>query len=330
MKPILDFIMDIFRFHKKKILFLLGCILFWFLVLFPYDDLSDFVTLKVTQATQSRVYLQFDGLSFGLMPQLGIMMDQVMVETAFAPPISMKTLGMAPKLSMIFGIPGGKIKAYDIFGGNAIVDIGPSNELEIQGQELNLNINLDDVALKELSKFIKQATQAPLNMSGTTNLQSQVYVDPTFKTQPQGQVEMQIEKLEIPSSNLSLQGMSMPLPALKLSNVKLRGSLKDGILNIKEGKIGSGEKNDNLYGEVTGDLEMRIVTGGKVLLTGYNLRVNLNISDNLKRQLSTVLGFVDLYKSIGSKYKFDSLKGVRYAMTLKARSMNSEPQVSSY
>ena len=63
---------------------------------------------------------------------------------------------------------------------------------------------------------------------------------------------------------------------------------------------------------------------------GYDLKINLNVKENLKRQLGTVLGFIDFYKGIGSKYKFDSLGSVRYSMRLTARNMREAPRVSSY
>lgn len=327
----LNVFLNIFRFHLKKIFFLFASIVFWFLILFPYDDLSDFVTLKVTQMTQSNVYLQFDGLSFGLMPQLALKMEDVVVESVYAPALAMKTLGFAPKMSILFGNLGGKLKAYGLFGGDAVVDLGPSNELDAEGQEFGVSVNLEKVSLKELSKFIKKAANFPLSMNGETELESKIYVDPTFKKQPKGNLQLVIDQLEIPSSNLALQGgLSMPFPALKLSNVLIQGSINDGKFYIKEGKIGSGEKNDDLYGQVTGDFFFDIRPGGRFVPSGYDLKINLNISENLKRQLSAILGFVDIYQGIGSKYKFDSLKGVRYSMRVSARNMQSPPRITNY
>jgi type II secretion system protein N len=246
MNQVYTFVLDIFRYHKKKIGFLVASIAFWFVVLFPYDDLSDFVTLKVTQATQSNVYLQFNGLSFGFLPQLGIKMNEVLVESVYAPTLSMKTLGFAPKLSNIFGSPGGIVKAYGLFGGDASIDFGPSNELDVEGEEVGVEVNLEEVALKDLSKFLKKSYNFPLSVQGTTNISSKMNIDPTFKVQPKGRIDIKIKQLNIPSSNLPLPmgavTMSMPLPSLKLTDVVIEGSLNDGKLFIKEGTIGSGEK----------------------------------------------------------------------------------------
>ncbi len=326
-------ILNVFKFHKKKIAFFFAAISFWFLVLFPYDDLSDYITYKTTQMTQSQVYLQFDGLSFALLPQLGLKMENVLIEMIKIPPFTVESLGVAPNLSMVFGQPAGVVKAFGLFGGNASVDVAPSNELDVEGLELGFDIALDDVALKELSKFAQKTSNFPITISGNTNFDSNMFVDTTYKMQPKGEIKLNIKDLDIPSSNIPLPmgagaSMSMSFPALKLTNLELEGNVRDGILNIKKGNIGD-QKND-LFGTITGDLFFELQRGGRLKMGGYDLRINLNVSENLKRQLGTVLGFVDIYQGIGEKYKYDSLRGVRYSMRLKSRSMQMPPQVSSY
>jgi type II secretion system protein N len=315
-----------------KIVFLGGAIVFWFVVLFPYDDLSDYVTYKTTQMTQSQVYLQSDGLSFALMPQPGIQMENVFVETVLAPAFEVDTLGLAPGFGLLFGKPSALLKAAGFFGGDASVDVNPSNELDTQGLELGFDVILQKVALKKLSKFLQKQGNFPLTISGQTDLDSNLFFDTSYKKQPKGEIDLKIQDLDIPSSNIGLPMgggamMSMSFPALKLSALELEGNIREGILNIKKGKVGD-PKND-LHGTVTGDLFFDVQRGGKVKMGGYDIRLNLNISESLKRQLETVLGFVDIYNGIGDKYKFDSLRGVRYSMRLKARNLQTPPQVLS-
>ncbi len=326
----LEILGNVFRFHKKKIVFFIFSFLLCFVLFFPFDDLSDFITLQVSKITQSNVYLQFDGLSFGLIPQLGIKMENVVIESLFAPTLSVKTLGFAPHLtSLIAGQLGGKLRAYGLFNGDASLSFGPSRQLDIDGPETGLEIQLENIQLKELSKFLKESYQLPISMSGETQLNSNLYIDPSFKESPKGDLRLSIKQLSIPSSNIALGdfGMSMPFPALKLSEVLIVGNINDRKLFIKEGKIGD-IKND-LHGEITGDIFFDIQPGGKFIPAGYDLKINLNVSENLKRQLGTVLGFVDIYQNIGQRHKFDSLQGIRYSMRLTARTMNTPPRVSA-
>lgn len=331
MAPIIQFILSIFKFHKKKIAFFFGSIIFGFLVLFPYDDLSEFATQKISEQANNQVYVQFDGISFGLLPQLGIIVKKAVIESVFAPTIEVDSLGFAPKIASLFGSPAGKVVAKGLFAGEANVDFGPSNELQEEGDEFGLEIELDDIQMSELSKFLKQSYNFPVTMSGTTQFSSRLYMDPSFKAKPMGDVNLNIEKFNIPSSNLPLNmngvTMSMALPALKLTNLNIVGNINDGKFFIKEGKIG--EAKDDLHGSITGDFFFDINPGGRFEPKGYDLRINLNISENMKRQLSTILGVVDIYNGIGEKYKFDSLKGVRYSMRLTARNMSEPPRVSN-
>lgn len=332
MKRVLEIISEVFKYHKKKILFLLGSVVVGIFLLFPYDDLTDFVTLQVTKATSSNVYLQFDGLSFGLMPQLGIKMDNVVIESVFGPTLSVETLGFAPKItSLITGRPGGKLRAYGLFAGDGSVSFGPSNQLEIDGQEMGVEVSLEKIQLKDLSKFLKDSYQFPVSMKGTTNLESKVYLDPTFKAQPKGDVNLSIEQLEIPSSNipLNMNGamLSMSFPQLKLSQVKIVGNINDRKLIIKEGKIG--DVKNELHGDITGDLFLDFLPNGRVVMGGYDLKVNLTVGENLKRQLGSILIIVDSYEGIGSKYKFDSLQGIRYGMRLTSPTINGYPRISA-
>ncbi len=332
MNQVLAFILSIFKFHKKKILFLLAAIAFWFVVLFPYDDLSDLVTFKTTQMTQSQVYLQFDGLSFALLPQLGLKMENVLVEMIDVPPFKVDSLGVAPKFSSLFGQQAGILKAYGLFGGDAAIDVAPSNQLDVDSLELGLDIDVENLELKELSKFLDKKSNMPVTISGETNLQSKMYIDTAYKVQPKGEVKLNINNLDIPSSNIGLPmgggaAMSMSFPALKLTTLEMEGNILDGILTIRKGKIGT-NKND-LFGTVTGEVFFKLMPGGRMQMGRYDLKINLNISENLKRQLDTVLGFIDFYQGIGEKYKFASLRGVRYAMRLKAPNTRTAPQVSA-
>ncbi len=329
---ILQSIINVFKFHKKKILFFFGSISLGTLILFPYDDLSDYITQQVTQQTQSNVYLQFDGLSFGLMPQLGVKMENVLVESIYAPTLAVKTLGFAPKVSSFIGSAAGKIVAYGIFKGEASVEFSPSNELKIDNEEVGLEVSLEDVDLKELTKYISESKPLPITMNGTTQLDSHFFIDPKFKKQPKGDINFQVKNLDIPSSIIPLRMgaavMSMSLPALKLSELKIEGNLNDGKLFIREGKIG--ETKDDLYGTVTGDVFFQMAPGGRFLPAGYDLKVNLNISENLQRQLKLFLSVLDMHEGIGDKYKFKSLRGIRYSMGLRARDFNSAPQIKPY
>ncbi|MCJ8276175.1 MAG: hypothetical protein HRT44_13360, partial [Bdellovibrionales bacterium] len=187
MKKVIDAILTVFRFHKKKIVFFFGSFAFCALVLFPYDDLSEFVTQLISVNTANNVYIQFDELGFGLMPQLGLKMSNVIIESVYAPALDVDTLGIAPSItSLLFGTPGGTVKAYGLFQGEAIVSVGSSNELDTDGPEYGIDVEVEDLELKELTKLLKSNYNIPLQASGKSQIESTVHLDPSFKEQPKG------------------------------------------------------------------------------------------------------------------------------------------------
>ena len=318
----------LFRYHKKKILFFLGSIVFCFIVLFPYDDLSDLVTHQVSIRTNNNIYLQFDNLAFGFLPQLGLKMSDVLIESVFAPTLSVETLGVAPKISsLIFGTPGGKIKAQGFFGGDASVSFGRSNKLQIEGQELGIDVDAESIDLKKLTKFLKTSYNLPIEASGSTDIESLVHIDPLFKNQPMGNVNLILNDVVVPPTSIPLGGfMTYSLPGLKLSQVVLKGNIQDRKFIIKEGKLGN-PKND-LFGDITGEVVLDVRPGPRMKLGGYDLKLNLNFSESLRKQLELVLGVIDGYQGIGNKFKSESLKGVRYNLTLSSHSMAAPPKIS--
>ena len=67
-QAILGFVRDIFKIHKLKIFTVVFSALLFFVMLFPFDDLSDLVTEKVAVATNNQVFLTFERLNLSLFP----------------------------------------------------------------------------------------------------------------------------------------------------------------------------------------------------------------------------------------------------------------------
>ena len=324
-------ILNTVRYQKKKIFFFMGSTVFCILILFPFDDLSDFITTKISQATRNNLYLRFDNLSFSIFPLLGIKMNNVIVESSYAPTLKVKKLNVAPKImSLITGRPGGKIKARGLFNGDVDIQFGPSKKLNMEDPEIGVDVHLKKIKLKHLSRFLKETYQFPLNLSGETAIESKLHIDiPRFREQPKGDFKIHVQKLKIPSSQIPLgYGMSFPIPSMEFDQLSFVAEIDDKKLTITEGKIGG--KKDRLHGTLTGDIFLDFQPGGRLKDGGYNLKVNLNIKNTLKEQLEAVFGFIDIYQGIGEKYKFDNLTGIQYSMQISANSFQSPPRISSF
>ena len=72
MKKVFELIIQVFRFHKLKILLIFGSAILFFAMFFPFSDLTDFVTAKVLEGTGNQVLFQADSLDLGLFPPISL------------------------------------------------------------------------------------------------------------------------------------------------------------------------------------------------------------------------------------------------------------------
>jgi type II secretion system protein N len=271
------------KFHKLKILGALGfAVLFGFLI-FPYDDLADLATAKVSQITNNSVYLQFDTLDLGLLPP-GVSMGNVSVETRTLPAVKAGHLDISPWLSgLIVGKQGGSVDAKDLFGGVVAADFHEGEKTKGGERVKSIAVDAKGLKLPVLAKFLSEGNLAQFLLQGTLDASTQLQIDPLFETQPSGDVGLKIDNFSLPGQTLHVSmapgapAMPLPLPEVKLGNTKLNAKMADGSLQIQDFSFG----NDNtLAGKVTGQIGVtfrRSNAGVQPIVGSYDLRVNLRL-----------------------------------------------------
>ena len=127
----MEFLKNIFRFHKAKILLFFGLIVAFVVVFFPYDDLSDMITSQVAEASGNSVYIQFEDLSVGFLPQPGVKMSNVVIEhPLIAGELRADTLKAAPSiLAAIKQLPLLRLKMENLFKGNLDLTTSPAAKM---------------------------------------------------------------------------------------------------------------------------------------------------------------------------------------------------------
>src|SRR5688572_5073294 len=119
MSQLTEFLRDILRYHKIKILAFLGMTVFFLVLCFPYEDLGDWATAQISELTQRQVYLQFDKMGFSVFPQPGIQFENVYMESVFTPDLKIGALSLAPSLRGLVSFkPGVTVYAEDFLNGN--------------------------------------------------------------------------------------------------------------------------------------------------------------------------------------------------------------------
>jgi type II secretion system protein N len=315
-------IASLFKFHKLKILGVLAFAILFALLIFPYDDLADLATAKISQMTNNQVYLQFDTLDLSIAPP-GVQMGGVSVETPTLPAVKAGNLEVSPWLSgLLLGKQGGSVDAKDLFGGVVAADLHEGDKSKGGERVKNIGVTAEGIKLPALAKFLADGNFAQFLLQGTLGLNTQLAIDPLFDTQPSGDVNVKIDSFTLPGQTLRIsmmpgaQPMPVQLPEVKLGNTKLTAKMADGALKIEDFSFGN---DQTLAGKVTGQIGVtfrRSNAGVQPTVGTYDLRINLRlpkafVAANEKAGLS--LAFAMLPQSA----RKDTAKGTELAFRLQ-------------
>ncbi|MCC6137065.1 MAG: type II secretion system protein GspN [Bdellovibrionaceae bacterium] len=310
-------IKNIFLHHKSKIFLCFALIFAFVVVFFPYDDLGDTVTSLVANNTGNTIYVQFDDLSLGFLPQPGIKMSNVFIETPFASEIKADTLKVAPSILAVFtGKPLMRAIAENLFSGNLDVSLSNSNKIKAD-QAVAADIEFLDFNLNDL---VKAFVPFPMKANGTASLNALVDIDLEMKSQPEGNVSLISPKLSVPAfsfeTNTNGIKQSMAIPTLNLGKVQIKGQLKNGKVLFTDTVIGSAK--DDVFAKIGGDIDLRIAPNN-VVVSYYNLAIDLTLKETFIKNLGPYGLLVD---GMIGKFKSKSLDGTRYAFRLQFNPFN--------
>ncbi len=300
---ILSPIFSLLRFHKKKLGALLLFYLFFLYWLFPLNDMGDFVAVKVSELTARQIFVNFDTLQFNLVPQPGLALSNVIVETPFTPAITAKYLTASPSIMGLFSLkPGVSVHAEGLLGGE--VDVvtrgGDKNPAGKRKQKIDLDIS--GLNLLEVSKF----AQLPLNISGSLSANVNTQLDVDMVEQPQGNIELHAEKAVIGESSIMTPMMGpVAIPRINLQDIVLEGLADKGAIQVS--KLTIGKPGSDIFLNATGRFEMRfekVGTDVQSRLGAYDLLIKLSVGDTFKQQVGTYLMLLASYATAGNSYSF--------------------------
>lgn len=313
-------ILGLFR-HWGKIILFAWCVLIFTLVLFPLDDLGDLASSFVAKMTGNNVYLRFDRMGLTVAPQPGVQFKQVHVETNTMPAVSVAEMTLTPSLSaLIHKQPYGHFKAKGFMKGQVSVELSPGKRTEDGRQRFMLNVDASKLNVYD----IRELTNLPLLVRGQLNLNiKEAQIDPVFKEQPEADVSVQIDKFELPASNVATQIGPITLPDLKLGQIALNGRVSGGRLNITSGTIG--KPGDEVEGSIKGNLGISIQNNNGVftpIIGGYSVELDLKIQKSFEDKASLFLSFLE-------SYRVQTPQGSRYRFKLSAANLQNPPSMEA-
>jgi len=283
---------NVLKNHKLKILFFTLCFMLSLFMLFPFQDIGDLVSTQIAKFTNNQVYVQFQKPGISLYPGLGLELEDVYIETAMFPPIKAKTLSVNPSLSGLLTFsPGVSIHARESLGGNIDFSIKSSSINSKPAQTFSIYATQLD-----LGKVVG-LSPIPIPVEGKLQLISNGEVDPTFMEDPNGNVQITINNLNLSSESISTPMGPMTLPPLTLNEVTLAGELKDGQLRVEQLQVG--DSKDELMAQVKGRLDLKIRNVGgvaEVTLGGYDIELRMQAQTSFQNKAGLFLSFLNSYK----------------------------------
>ncbi len=308
-------------FLKFSGLTFIAALIFAFII-FPFSDLTDLISTKISEQTNNTVFLQFDSLKVSIVPQPGVQLDNVYVETQTTPALTAESIVAAPSArGIIQKKPYGDITASGILGGTIEVSTSKAPATEKNPDRLKIVINANSLSLTK----IKDIANLPLALKGKLNTSATIETDLALSEQPDADVNLEVSSLEIPPANVNLGSFGqLPTPELKLTTLSLKGRLADGTLIIDSATIG--KPNDELYGTIKGRIGMNLIRIGPSRVvpqfSAYNLEIDLKAKKSFQDKANLFLTFLDGYKK-------DIPGGAHFKFKVSAQSLSAGPSINS-
>lgn len=317
----MNFIVISFRFilnHKWKISLVFVLTSVFLFILFPLGDLNDFISSKISQLTNNKVFVQFEQMHLNPLTTT-LNLEQILIETEGVDHLTIDKLSATPSIiALVKKQPGGQITAEGLLGGNLNLKVTPAGSsktgsnsdgsTETMLQKSELDLTLDKISIKEIKKIIS----SDLPMSGFLDLNANFVVDPAFIEQPEGDLQARIQKFELQAASVQLPDLGgINLPEIKFSSIELKGKLQGGRFTIENGKLGS--TSDDFFGLIKGEVGITIQNlNGQIrpLISSYNLSIDVQAKPAFKERAGFFLNFIDQYKKeeLGlTRYKFKLL-----------------------
>lgn len=298
-------LLSLLKNSKLKFLVLIVSAVVFLFTLFPFDDLGDLVSSQVAQLSGNSLYVQFDKLKMSIIPQPGVQLKDVFVESRQMPPLSASELTITPStMGLIQKKPYGHISAKGFLKGDVDLRVskGARSDNGVERQQIEISaqkLNLTD--LRELANL-------PVMLKGKLDLKTTALADLTLQEQPEVDIAVQISQFELPPANVNTAMGPLTLPDLKLTAVELKGRLAAGRFIIESGTIG--RTGDELQGTIKGNLGLNVQNQGGTpvpQMGAYNIEVDLRAKRSFQDRAALFLSFIDSYKtptSDGAQYKF--------------------------
>jgi hypothetical protein len=321
MKKVLELIIQVFRFHKLKILVVLLSSAFFTAVMFPFSDLTDLVTAKVLESTGNQVLFQADQLNLSLIPPISFGAENISVDVGQYPTVEAKTVSIAPSIFSLISLAAGgnpasinvSLDAEGLMGGHVYISHKPDGTSDDGAKKNRLTVRADAIQVGDIQDFLN----LPIAVQGKASLNTSFDFFPNFDGQPEGQLQVSSKSIKIPPGTIPTQFGPLPMPGVVWSQLAVKAHM--GSSNLYLDDISFGSPHDPMSGRVKGHMNLRVDRSGPVL-GAYDVSVELNVSTSAERDLDTLLILL-------KDFRQSTPQGGKYIFRVTAQAANAQPNL---
>ena len=118
LKSLISFLVDIVRFHKKKVFLCFSFVGIFTVLLFPYNELGEALVDQIAKATNNQVSIRFKDFKMSPIPIPSLIITNVQVDTPPYPTLNIGALKITPSIKDLFLLkPGIIVQANNLFKG---------------------------------------------------------------------------------------------------------------------------------------------------------------------------------------------------------------------
>ena len=296
-KKCIQILWEWLKIHKKKWLAFTAIFIFFFLILFPYEEVVSYFINKLNINTKNSVQLQYESFYinplgpcivfkkpeiFTKMTQNSIIADQLKLRPSYKSLLQFKMGGI-----ITLKWPSSLL--------NIIIS---KKQKEDNASDWHIHIKSPYFNLSDFRFF------SPLfnKIKGIMNIDIKMLLDPNFTRQPEGQWNINSHYFQSQALSYTFPGSigNISLPAFKWSQINLQGKIKKGDITVSD--ISLGDKKDTFQLKTRGIisidfLKQRASQRIRSRLKSYHLGLDILVNKDLKPKLSFLSIFLPSIES---------------------------------
>lgn len=313
----------------RKILVALGCAVFFFLVLFPYSDLTSFASKFIFEQAGISTRIKELGLKVLPLPGAKVSGLEVMISS---PPLSIGEAAFYPSLFSyaLYGDVFFSADVEQIFGGNIELSRSPGDKVpEKEHRKDVFEIEAASIDLGQVMTFLKTNTLAPsslpLQIRGLISLLSNIDVDLQYTVQPNAEFQITGENVVFPPQSVPTHFGPIQFPEMSWKSILIKGRLVAGELVIEEAQLG--QAGDPLLIKSKGRLAINLAKRPNGSIEPRFGAYEFNNDISMTQSVESVVGL--LISPIAGNFKAQTSNGTRYLFRINGTGFGTLPNSQS-